>query len=92
MAAARAEWSDRVRGRIADYLRAQTELHKYPAPGFDQIFQKADLLPSFVRRWEDYLHEARRRLESYLKLRAEQERVAERKIAIERRRGGGRRS
>jgi hypothetical protein len=61
LAASRLEASDRSRGRVVDYLRAQTELHKYPANGFDQIFQKSDLLPAFVRRWEDYLYEARRR-------------------------------
>ncbi|WP_442508895.1 PSD1 and planctomycete cytochrome C domain-containing protein [Novipirellula sp. SH528] len=49
------ESSQRARERIADYLFAQTELHKYPANGFDQIFQKSDLLPAFVRQWEGYL-------------------------------------
>ncbi|TWU22230.1 Planctomycete cytochrome C [Novipirellula galeiformis] len=49
------ESSQRARERIADYLFAQTELHKYPADGFDQIFQKSDLLPAFVRQWEGYL-------------------------------------
>jgi len=57
----RKQSSERARSRVADYLHAQTELHKYPADGFDQIFQKTDLLPAFVRRWEDYLHEANRR-------------------------------
>jgi hypothetical protein len=40
--------SDRVRQRLADYLFAQTELEKYPADGFDQIFETTDLLPAFV--------------------------------------------
>jgi hypothetical protein len=60
LAAARAESSNRVRTRLADYLRAQRELGKYPADGFDQIFQKTDLLPAFVRRWEQYLYRAER--------------------------------
>lgn len=61
LAASREESSRRCRERVVDYLRAQTELHKYPANGFDQVFQKTDLLPAFVRRWESYLYEARRR-------------------------------
>ncbi|WP_197443749.1 PSD1 and planctomycete cytochrome C domain-containing protein [Maioricimonas rarisocia] len=61
LAEAREESSARARSRIADYLHAQTELHKYPPQGFDQIFQKSDLLPDFVRRWERYLFEAGRR-------------------------------
>ncbi len=60
LAASRKEWSDRTRDRVGDYLRAQTELHKYPAAGFDQVFFKTDVLPVFVRRWEDYLHNAKR--------------------------------
>ncbi len=44
-----------VRDRFADYLWAQTELHKYPAEGFDQVFAKEDLLPSFVRRLQSFL-------------------------------------
>jgi hypothetical protein len=59
--ASRTEWSNIARQRVADYLYAQTELHKYPARGFDQFFHKSDLLPAFVRRWEDYLHAAQRR-------------------------------
>lgn len=54
----RNEAADRVRGRLADYLAAQTELDKYPADGFDQIFQKTDLLPAFVHAWRDYLRDA----------------------------------
>jgi hypothetical protein len=57
----RNESATRCRERIADYLRAQRELHKYPASGFDQVFAKTDLLPDFVRRWEAYLYEAERR-------------------------------
>lgn len=51
--------SDRVRKRIADYLFAQTELQKYPANGFDQIFEKTDILPAFVHRWRDFLRRAK---------------------------------
>jgi hypothetical protein len=54
----RVEAAERVRERLADYLKAQTELHKYPADGFDQIFQKTDLLPSFVHAWRDHLRDA----------------------------------
>ncbi len=56
----RTESSERVRERVADYLFAQSELHKYPANGFDQIFQKDDMLPAFVRQWERHLRAARR--------------------------------
>jgi cytochrome c553 len=58
LATLRAEASGRVRERLADYLKAQTELHKYPADGFDQIFQKSDLLPAFVHAWRDFLRDA----------------------------------
>ncbi len=57
----RQQTSKRCRDRVVDYLRAQTQLEKYPANGFDQIFQKTDLLPAFVRRWEAYLYESDRR-------------------------------
>ncbi len=60
LAAARAEWSDRVRERVGDYLRAQLELHEYPPQGFDQVLEKSDILPAFVRRWQAYLRDARR--------------------------------
>lgn len=58
LATARAESSQRARKRTRDYLQAQTELDKYPAQGFDQVFSKDDLLPAFVRRWQYYLHQA----------------------------------
>ncbi len=54
----RTEAAGRVRDRLADYLKAQTELDKYPADGFDQIFQKTDLLPAVVHAWRDYLRDA----------------------------------
>ena len=60
-AALRAASSKRARDRLADYLFAQTELQKYPANGFDQIFAKTDLLPAFVHRWNDFLRLAKQR-------------------------------
>jgi hypothetical protein len=59
LVAARQESSDRVRARVADHLFAQSELDKYPANGFDQIFQADDILPAFVRRWQRFLREAK---------------------------------
>ena len=61
LAASRRESADRVRERIADYLHAQTELEKYPSQGFDQVFEKSDILPAFVRQWAAYLRETDRR-------------------------------
>ena len=51
----RKEASDRVRGRIADYLEAQLHLEDFPEAGFDQIYVETDLIPEFVRRFRDYL-------------------------------------
>ena len=56
--------SNRARSRIRDYLFAQTELNKYPAKGFDQVFLEDDLLPAFVRRWESWLRTAKTRNDS----------------------------
>lgn len=61
LAESRAASSKRARERIADYLKAQTELGQFPPQGFDQVFYESDLLPSFVRRWETYLRDAGRR-------------------------------
>lgn len=58
--ASRDESSKRARSRVRDYLYAQTELHKYPPNGFDQVFEKSDLLPAYARRWEAYLRNANR--------------------------------
>ena len=58
LAEMRAEWSGRVRSRIAEYLKAQTELSKYPEQGFDQILEKTDILPQFVRAWRSRLDQA----------------------------------
>ncbi|MBX3420965.1 MAG: PSD1 domain-containing protein [Pirellulaceae bacterium] len=54
-AASRQQAADRVRSRLADYLFAQSELHKYPEEGFDVILAVDDLIPAFVRRWEAFL-------------------------------------
>lgn len=54
----RDEASARARERVADYLFAQTELGKYPANGFDQLFTKEDLLPAVVHAWADFLRDA----------------------------------
>lgn len=53
----RASTAARVRLRVADYLKAQLELERYPEEGFDQIISTDDLLPSFVHRWRDYLRD-----------------------------------
>ncbi|HTU27162.1 MAG TPA: DUF1549 domain-containing protein, partial [Pirellulales bacterium] len=53
--AKRREAADRVRGRVTDYLVAQTELTKYPEEGFNQILAPTDMIPMFVRRWETWL-------------------------------------
>lgn len=58
--ASREESSQRSRNRLVDYLQAQLELEKYPAQGFDQVFEKSDLLPAFVRRWQAWLHQSQR--------------------------------
>lgn len=56
----RASTSARVRSRVADYLKAQLELDRYPEEGFDQIISTEDLLPSFVHRWRDFLRDCDR--------------------------------
>jgi cytochrome c553 len=60
MASRRAETAERLRTRVGDYLAAQFELSNYPEEGFDQILAKTDLLPTFVRRWQEYLRQAER--------------------------------
>lgn len=57
----RNEASDRVRARIADYLFAQTELQKYPEQNFNQILAVNDIIPDFVRLWQNYLDTAKLR-------------------------------
>jgi hypothetical protein len=61
MAERRKQTADRNRTRVGDYLAAQMELNKYPEEGFDQILATTDLLPTFVRRWQDYLASAKKR-------------------------------
>ena len=53
----RNEQADRVRARVADYLIAQRELKKYPEEGFDQVLEKTDVIPAFVRRWQAHLRQ-----------------------------------
>ena len=64
LAARRLETAQRNRARVGDYLAAQLELHNYPEEGFDQILEKTDLLPNFVRRWQAYLERAEKRREA----------------------------
>ncbi|RIK86515.1 MAG: hypothetical protein DCC67_02715 [Planctomycetota bacterium] len=58
LAAARAEAADLARSRVGKYLQAQLEPEKYPEENFDQVFTKNDILPAFVRRWQNYLEQA----------------------------------
>ena len=57
----RAEQADRIRNAIDRYLWAQTEIQKYPAENFGQLFAKDDLLPAVVHRFDHYLTAARQR-------------------------------
>lgn len=51
--------ADRVRKRLSDYLAAQLRLQDYPEAGFDQIYVESDIIPQFVRRWQEFLdHQA----------------------------------
>lgn len=54
------EASARIRSRVGEYLFAQTELHKYPRAGFDQIIAAEDLHPRIVANWRTWLYDARR--------------------------------
>jgi cytochrome c553 len=60
----RTEAADRVRARISDYLTAQRELQKYPEEGFDQVLEKTDVIPAFVRRWQAYLRQQEQQADS----------------------------
>ncbi len=53
------EASQRARGRLADYLFAQSELEKYPDLSFNLILGVDDVIPLFVHRWEAYLRHAK---------------------------------
>jgi mono/diheme cytochrome c family protein len=61
IAARRLETAGRNRSRVGDYLAAQLELSKYPEEGFDQILATTDLLPNFVRKWQAFLADAKKR-------------------------------
>ncbi|MBI3463916.1 MAG: PSD1 domain-containing protein [Planctomycetes bacterium] len=61
LAEKRRQTAARNRARVGDYLAAQFELHKYPVEGFDQILAPTDLIPNFVRRWQEYLAKAEER-------------------------------
>ncbi len=50
--------ADRVRSRLTEYLLAQLEMQKYPEEGFDQVLEKGDIIPAFVRRWRDAIARA----------------------------------
>ena len=52
--------SERCRDMLQAYLQSQTELETIPAQGFDQILHNDDLVPDFVRRWDEYLRRAKR--------------------------------
>lgn len=56
--AERAGASDRVRARVADYLRAQFALEDYPDEAFSQILSADDLIPASVHRWREALDRA----------------------------------
>lgn len=47
--------NDRILTRVSDYLKAQLELEKYPAEGFDVLIQKDDLVPAQLRRIQAFL-------------------------------------
>ncbi len=51
----REEQMARTRGRLRDYLDAQSELSKYPPEGFDQILDEKDLNPFIVHRFALWL-------------------------------------
>jgi hypothetical protein len=55
------EATERIRRRVGEYLYAQTELHKYPRAGFDQVISAEDLHPRIVLRWKTWLYNAERR-------------------------------
>ncbi len=50
LAAERKLVNERILMRLSDYLKAQFELDKYPAEGFDVLIQKDDLVPAQLRR------------------------------------------
>ena len=52
--------TERCRDKLAGYLRIQDNLDTVPAQGFDQVLLPDDVLPAFVRRWDEYLRAAKR--------------------------------
>ncbi len=52
--------TEHCRDKLTDYLRIQDNLDTVPAQGFDQVLLPDDILPAFVRRWDDYLRAAKR--------------------------------
>jgi hypothetical protein len=61
MAKTYAAASTRYRDRISEYLIAQTELHRYPKAGFDQIIAEDDIHPRIVWRINHWIFNAIRR-------------------------------
>lgn len=51
----REEQMTRTRARTADYIKAASELEKYPEQGFDQIIDEKDLNPFIVHRWKAWM-------------------------------------
>ncbi len=56
----RKELSDRLRGKVTDYLLAVLEVEKQPGDDFYVILGPDDMNPVIVRRWESYLLHTRR--------------------------------
>jgi len=59
MAERRKEASDRIRGRLVDFMTSQLELSKFPEEGFDVVIEPSDIPAAQVRRLRDYLVYAR---------------------------------
>jgi hypothetical protein len=58
--AKRAELTDRLRARAADYLAAVLDADKLPTEEFYTIMGKDDLNPVIVRQWQSYLFQTRK--------------------------------
>ena len=78
-----AETSTRIRDRVGEYLLAQTELHKYPPAGFDQIIAAEDLHPRIVSQWQTWLYNARRRNDPIFRAWQEFERLSAESFAAD---------
>jgi hypothetical protein len=77
------EASARIRSRVGEYLFAQTELHKYPPAGFDQIIAAEDLHPRIVSQWQTWLYNARRRNDAVFRAWQEFETLPEESFAAD---------